>query len=175
MKIKRYLKQLLPVIPLILMVFLGACKRNDGFNAPVSTDKTKPGVVTNIKVKNLNGAAYITYNLPNSPNLLYVLAQYNINGKTVRQTKASYYSDTVLVDGFAKSQDYQVTLWSVSRANIQSDPVTVTVHRDKKTSGLYVSEPTRHYDTREWTITLSRRIESSRGNFLGVAAYPRTE
>jgi len=130
MKIKRYLKQLLPVIPVIMIGLLGSCKRSDGFNAPVSTDKTKPDVVTNIKVKNLNGAAYITYTLPNSPNLLYVMAQYNINGKTVRQTKASYYTDTVLVDGFAKSQDYQVTLWSVSRANIQSDPITVTVHPD---------------------------------------------
>jgi len=129
-KIYRYLKQLLPVIPVIVIVFLGSCKRNDGFNEPVSTDKTKPGVITNIKVQNLNGAAYITYTLPNSPNLLYVQAQYNINGKTTRQTKASYYTDTVLVEGFAKSQDYQVTLWTVTRANVQSDPVTVTVHPD---------------------------------------------
>src|SRR6202012_2256794 len=45
-----------------------------------------------------------------------------------RQTKSSYYTDTVKVDGFAQSQDYNVTLWAVSRANVQSDPVTVTVH-----------------------------------------------
>ncbi len=51
-----------------------------------------------------------------------------------------------------------------------ADPVYFTVHRDKKTAGLYVSEPTRHYDTGQWTIALSRRIEGSRGNFLGVAA-----
>jgi hypothetical protein len=129
-KIKKYIKQLLPVIPLMIVVFLASCKKNDGFNTVVSSDKTKPGVVTDIKVKNLNGAAYITYTLPNSSNLLYVQAQYNINGKTIRQTKSSYYTDTVLVDGFAKSQDYSVTLWSVSRANVQSDPVTVTVHPD---------------------------------------------
>jgi hypothetical protein len=129
-KIKKHLKQLLPVLPLMLIILLGSCKRNDGFNTPVSGDQTKPGVITGVKVKNLNGAAYITYNLPNSTNLLYVMAQYNINGKTVRQTKASYYTDTVLVDGFAKSKDYTVTLWSVSRSNVQSDPVTVTVHPD---------------------------------------------
>ncbi|HTD97828.1 MAG TPA: DUF5000 domain-containing lipoprotein [Mucilaginibacter sp.] len=129
-KMKKYLKQLLPVLPLLLLVLLGSCKKNDGYTTPISTDKTKPGVITDIKVKNLNGAAYITYALPNSPNLLYVMAQYNINGKTVRQTKSSYYTDTVLVEGFAKSKDYSVTLWSVSRANVQSDPVTVTVHPD---------------------------------------------
>jgi hypothetical protein len=129
-KIEKYIKQLLPVLPLLLLVLLGSCKKNDGYTAPISSDKTKPGVITDVKVKNLNGAAYITYKLPNSPNLLYVLAQYNINGKVVRQTKSSYYTDTVLVEGFAKSKDYSVTLWSVSRANIQSDPVTVTVHPD---------------------------------------------
>lgn len=129
-KIKKHLKQLLPVLPLMLIILLGSCKRNDGFNTPVSGDQSKPGVITNIKVKNLNGAAYITYTLPNSTNLLYVMAQYNINGKTVRQTKSSYYTDTVLVDGFAKSTDYSVTMWSVSRANVSSDPVTVTVHPD---------------------------------------------
>lgn len=139
-KTKKYLKQLLPVIAVMLIMFMGSCKRNDGYNIPVSNDKTKPGVVTNIQVKNLNGAAYITYTLPNSPNLLYVQAQYNINGKTVRQTKASYYTDTVLVDGFAKSQDYQVTLWSVSRANVMSDPVTVTVHPD--TPWYLLAKPT---------------------------------
>ncbi|EHQ29094.1 DUF5000 domain-containing lipoprotein [Mucilaginibacter paludis] len=112
---------------LLLMVIV-SCKRDDGFNAPVSTDLTKPGVVTNIKVTNFNGGAYITYSLPNSPNLLYVQADYRINGSTTRQTKASYYTDTVTVDGFAKSQDYEVTLHAVSRANVMSDAVVVHVH-----------------------------------------------
>ena len=60
-KIKKYIKQGLPVLSVLLVLLLGSCKKNEGFNGPVSTDKTKPGVVTNIKVKNLNGAAYITY------------------------------------------------------------------------------------------------------------------
>jgi hypothetical protein len=105
-----------------------SCKRSDGFNGPVSSDPTKPGVVTNIKVTNYNGGAYITYTLPNSANILYVQAQYNINGTISRQTKASYYTDTIKVEGFAKSQDYTVTLNTVSRANVMSDPVVVHVH-----------------------------------------------
>ncbi len=127
---KKYLKQLLPAIAVITLILSHSCKKSEGYNQVVSGDKTKPGVITDLKVKNINGAAYITYALPNSDNLLYVLAQYNINGKTVRQTKSSYYTDTVLCDGFAQSKDYQVTLWTVSRANVQSDPVTVTVHPD---------------------------------------------
>lgn len=113
-----------------ILAFISSCKKMDGYNEPVSTDKTKPGVVTNIKVDNFNGGAYITYALPNSPNLLYVLAKYRINDKLVRETKSSYYSDTVLVEGFAKKKEYEVTLYAVSRANLMSDPVVVKVNPD---------------------------------------------
>lgn len=114
---------------LALGCIISSCKKNEGYNTgPVSTDQTKPGVITNIKVKNFNGGAYITYDLPNSENILYVLAKYNINDKTARETKSSYYTDTVTVDGFASVKDYDVTLTVVSRANVSSDAVKVTVH-----------------------------------------------
>ncbi len=105
-----------------------SCKRNDGARAPISTDKSKPGVITNVKVNNYNGGSYITYQLPNSQNILYVLAKYQIRDNVPRETKSSYYSDTVTVEGFAKEQDYDVTLYTVSRADVLSDPVTVKVH-----------------------------------------------
>src|SRR5579859_7137891 len=106
------------------------CKKTDGYNTVTSTDKTKPGVVTNVKVVNFNGGAYITYTLPNSANILYVQATYAINDKITRQTKSSYYSDSITVSGFAKSQDYNVTLQVVSRAEVTSDTLMVTVHPD---------------------------------------------
>ncbi|SDD04425.1 DUF4959 domain-containing protein [Niabella drilacis] len=108
------------------------CSRVADFNHPVSTDKTKPGVVTNIKVKNFNGGAYITYTLPKSENILYVKANYVINEKNQKalETKSAYYSDTVTVEGFSESKEYEVTLRVVSRSNVESDPVTVKVHPD---------------------------------------------
>jgi len=115
---------------LLLLALQPGCKKMDGFNTVISNDKTKPGVVTNIKVANFSGGAYITYSLPDSKNILYVQAQYKINDKASRQSKSSYYSDSVTVGGFAKSQDYQVVLWTVSRAEVRSDSVVVTVHPD---------------------------------------------
>ena len=112
----------------MLMISIVSCKRNDGYNQPTSNDKTKPGIVSNIKVTNYNGGSYITYDLPKSDNILYVLAKYQIRDKEDRQTKSSYYSDTVNVEGFASSKDYNITLYTVSRAEVMSDPVTVTVH-----------------------------------------------
>jgi hypothetical protein len=131
-KINKYsAKALFSLQILAFICLLSACKKNEGYNTgPISTDKTKPAVVTNIQVQNLHGSANITYNLPNSENILYVLAKYNINDKTTRETKSSYYTDTVKVDGFATDKDYTVTLYTVSRANVSSDPVTVTVHPD---------------------------------------------
>ncbi|GGB20878.1 DUF4959 domain-containing protein [Puia dinghuensis] len=119
------LKQFIPFLCLLAVL---SCQKSDNYNEAASTDKTKPGVVTNVKVVNFNGGAYITYTLPNSQNILYVQANYPINNTTTRQTKSSYYSDSITVQGFAQSQDYQVTLYVVSRANVQSDPVVVTVH-----------------------------------------------
>jgi len=115
-------------VPVLFIVLLTSCKKGESSVEVVSNDKTKPGVVTNVKVENLNGSARITYTLPSSQNLLYVLATYNINDKIVRQTKSSYYTDTIMVDGFAKAKEYTVTLNAVSRANIMSDAITVKVN-----------------------------------------------
>lgn len=114
----------------LFILLIASCKKQEGYNEIVSTDMTKPGVVTNVNVVNFNGGAYITYTLPNSANILYVQADYKINDKTSRQTKSSYYSDSITVSGFAESQEYEVVLHTVSRAQVVSDPVTVKVHPD---------------------------------------------
>ncbi|MCD0487248.1 DUF4959 domain-containing protein [Pedobacter sp. MC2016-14] len=113
---------------LLIAVAMGCKKNNKGFNEVISGDLTKPDVVSNIKVDNFNGGANITYDLPNSPNILYVQAKYKINGSTSREAKSSYYQDTIVVNGFAEAKSYEVTLYTVSRANVMSDPVTVTVN-----------------------------------------------
>lgn len=117
----------------ILFLFLiaaaiGCKKNNNGFNEVISDDTSKPETVSNIKVENFNGGANITYDLPNSPNILYVLAKYKINGTASRETKSSYYQDTVVVNGFEEAKSYEVTLYTVSRANVSSDPITVVVN-----------------------------------------------
>lgn len=126
-KSRRSLLQLI-LVPMLMIILLASCKKAESNIEVISDDPTKPGVVTNVKVLNNNGAASITYDLPDSKNLLYVLARYHINDNRVRETKASYYTDTITVDGFAREQEYEVTLYAVSRANIMSDPVVVKVH-----------------------------------------------
>src|SRR5690606_9808298 len=117
------------MMPFVLFValFVGACKESESPVVIISTDTTKPVMVTDVDVENLNGAAKMTYKLPNSKNLLYVLARYSINDDHVRESKTSYYQDTILVEGFAREGEYEVSLYAVSRANVLSDPVVVKV------------------------------------------------
>lgn len=119
--------QLLTILALALLCF-SACEDLDTYNDIVSTDKTQPGEITNVKVANYAGGALISYTLPKSPNLLYVLAEYKINDKVQRQTKSSYYTDTIRVDGFEKNAEYEVTLYAVTRAEVKSKAVVVKVH-----------------------------------------------
>ena len=99
----------------LLVACMPSCKKNDGYREPESNDKTKPGPVSNVKVRNFKGGAVLTYALPADENLLYVVADYKINGKTARQTKSSFFLDTITVEGFQFSKDYTVTLHSVTR------------------------------------------------------------
>ncbi len=116
------------LLPVLIAAAIFSRSKVADYKDVVSADKTKPGSVTNVQVKNEAGSAIITYDLPASENVLYVQASYMINGSASRQTKSSFYSDTIHVGGFEKSQDYKVTPHTVSRANVMSDPVEVTVH-----------------------------------------------
>lgn len=124
----RYKKYTAVLLPIAMALLMYACSKVDDYKDSVSGDTSKPGTVSNVQVTNGAGTAIITYDLPNSENILYVQATYKINDKVSRQTKSSYYSDTIRVGGFAKSQEYTVTLQTVSRANVVSDPVEVKVH-----------------------------------------------
>lgn len=125
---KNFRRLIIACLGFLLCMMAYACKETDGFNDVVSKDTTKPDVVSNIRVENFNGGAHIVYDLPESENILYVLAKYRINDRTEREVKASYYTDTLTVNGFAEESEYDVTLYTVSRANIMSEPVTVKVN-----------------------------------------------
>lgn len=126
-KIFRYCTFLLCIIGLLLQ----SCGKTIDYNDTISSDKTKPENVSNVRVENFKGGSRILYSLPKSENLLYVQAKYNIRNGVDRETKSSYYTDTIIVDGFAESKEYEVIIRTVSRANILSDPITVKVHPDE--------------------------------------------
>ncbi len=85
-----------------------------------------PPVVTDLKVMNLHGEAKILYTVPADPNILYVEAEWTSNG-VKRNTKASYYSDTLDLQGFGDTAEHQVQVYSVTSGEAKSASVSVTV------------------------------------------------
>ena len=104
-----------------------ACNKSLETHGPIDDDTTVPGQVTNIKVENGNGKATITYDLPKSSNLLYVRATYKLSTGQQNESTASYYSNSIEVVGFADTNEHDITLTSVSRAGVESAPLTVKV------------------------------------------------
>ncbi len=104
---------------------IGACKSD--VIAPLYKDGGAPDAISNLKVENLAGAAIVSYTLPTNENLLYVKAVYQINNKPF-EVKSSQYKNSVLLEGFNQSKDYDVKLYAVSRSDELSTPVEIKVH-----------------------------------------------
>jgi hypothetical protein len=110
----------------LLLLSFHACKQDE--IGPIHNDGIAPGQVSNITVKNLNGAAEITYEVPKDPDLLYVKAAYTAANGEVRETKVSKHKNTVLVEGFGDTRAYIVNLFAVDKGENTSAAVQVTVH-----------------------------------------------
>jgi hypothetical protein len=107
-----------------LLLFLGCSKDQ---LKPVNDDGSVPLPVTNVKVENLSGGASITYNLPAGGKALYVLAEWEQQGK-VMTAQASYYNTSVLVEGLGDTQPRDIQLYAVGRNLKRSEPVTVQIN-----------------------------------------------
>lgn len=121
MKLIRYI----PVMATLL--WLSSCKEDMDYKTPAGGDGSVPQVVSNVTVENLAGKARITYKLPNDKNLLYVKAVYKNSAGAMAETKSSYYKDTLTVEGFADTLEHDISLYSVSRSEVLSQPVVIKV------------------------------------------------
>jgi hypothetical protein len=93
---------------------------------PLNGADEAPGAVSNVQVQNLPGGAKLTYTLPKSQSLLYVKAQYELNGQKYEE-RASYFNNNLTVQGFGNTDEREVKLIAVSRGEQESAPVTVKI------------------------------------------------
>lgn len=111
---------------LTLIASFVACNEDQG-PQPLEHNSNAPAEVTNVTVENLSGKAKLTYTLPSDDDLLYVVARYKLENGTPMEVKASYYSNTMLLEGFTGQSTNEVKVYAVNRSEIESKPVTVTV------------------------------------------------
>lgn len=115
------LKYLLSISLMIMMI--SGCKQSE--TEPFNKNDTAPGPVTNVKVVSLAGGANISYDRPE--NMMYVKAVYTIRPGVERETKATYYKNSLIIEGFPDTREYEVKLYAVSRGENASEPITVKV------------------------------------------------
>ncbi len=109
-----------------ILTLISGCEED--IKKPLFEDSKAPGPVSNPKVRNLPGAAIISYTLPNDEDLLYVKAAYTLaNGQEV-EAKSSSYLNSVIVEGFGDTNEKTITLYAVDRSENASSPVTVKIN-----------------------------------------------
>lgn len=121
------MKNNFPYILATMFVMLGVSCGDADVNDPLGS-KSQPAQVTNIQVRNISGASVITYDRPDDKNLKYVQAVYTAEDGADRMFNASYYTDSILINGFAKAGEYDVRVYSVSYGETKSEPVHVKVN-----------------------------------------------
>lgn len=120
--------KLISILLPALMFFAGCDVYTVG---PTEKSDSAPGVVSDVKVENLPGRARLTYTLPSDPDLLYVKAVYKLNSGATREIKASYYTNTMLLDGFGDTNVHEVEVYAVNRSEVASEPVIVEVQPEE--------------------------------------------
>lgn len=118
------------VLMLSLILSFVACSEDQG-PQPLEHNSNAPAEVTNVSVENLPGKARLTYTLPSDEDLLYVVARYTLENGTPMEVKASYYSNTMLLEGFSGQSPTEVKVYAVNRSETESKPVTVSVTPSK--------------------------------------------
>ncbi|WP_409966008.1 DUF5000 domain-containing lipoprotein [Mycovorax composti] len=105
------------------LTLIWACSR-EKYIGPLE-DGPAPGSVSVVSVRALPGAAVVKYKLPTDANLRYVKAVYEIRPGVKRESIASQYVDSILVDGFPAVKEYEIQLYAVSEGEKPSQPVSV--------------------------------------------------
>jgi hypothetical protein len=109
----------------MMMILFISCDENLK-EAPVK-NSNPPGVITNVTVDNQPGQVEITYQLPDDPDLQYVKAVYKLNSGETREIKASFYTNSMLLDGFGDTDVHNVEVFAVNKSGVVSEPVVVPV------------------------------------------------
>ena len=111
-----------------VLIGMSACKSADVIK-PLGASVV-PAQVMVTDVINESGQSIIYYDLPNDKNLKYVKAKFSPRSGEEMEVNASYFTDSLIVNGFKDAGEYEVLLYSVSFGENYSEPVKVKVNPD---------------------------------------------
>ena len=115
----------LSILLLGVVTLLASCVEADVIMPHGSTNV--PGKVTVTEVVNRSGMSVIYYKLPDDTNLQYVKAIYSPRPGVTSEVNASFFTDSLVLNGFKEAGSYPVELYSISYGGARSDAVWTVV------------------------------------------------
>lgn len=107
------------------LLVLGACEPDQ--HHPNGNDGIPPGPVTVNAVENRSGGAFILFTAPTDTDVLYVKAAFTDDKGKARDVKVSATVDSLVIEGFGSTGEFEVNLYAVDRGENASEPVLVII------------------------------------------------
>lgn len=119
------MKKILYIFLLLALAGLG-CRKEERLDH-IDENAPAPKQVSNVKSEGTPGGAILTYSIPQDANLAYVKAVYEIQSGVFKEGKSSFYTDTIKLEGFGNTNEYEVKLYSIGKNEKSSEPLIVKV------------------------------------------------
>lgn len=110
------------LILVTLVMVIASCKEDSP--KPQVDDGTAPAAISNPSWEALPGGVKITYSLPSDEDLFYVEADCQTDHGN-KETKATFYDNSLVINGFGDTSEYEAKLYAVDRGENKSEPVIV--------------------------------------------------
>lgn len=111
------------LISILILLFFSSCSEKELL--PISGSLGKPGVVTNVVTVPSAGGVFITYQIPNSEDLLAVKCVYVLSNGVKKEVTASFYENKLTIQGYNDTLEHTASIYAVNRAQELSDPVEI--------------------------------------------------
>lgn len=102
----------------ILLFSLSACDKEK------EVEPWNAGPIEQYVVTPIHGGATIAYTIPDDPDILYIMAEYERNGKTFTD-KSSVHKNTLTIEGFNSTKPVKATLYKVNKHEQRSAPLQI--------------------------------------------------
>jgi hypothetical protein len=167
------------IIILLLPVLLWQCTDVKDWHDP--EDSVAPGIVSNVRVENINGGAKLKYALPADNDLLGVKAVFSFKDGEAREAFSSAFNDSILVEGAPDTNEYTVNLYVLDRSHNESAPVQASikpltppveaVRQSFKLNSTFGGIYTSWENVAESDIAISLYVKDSIGDFVLYDTY----
>lgn len=115
------------LLGLMMIVSLMSCKEDDLHVPYGPNDNVPPGKVEILSYTPLAGGAEINFRGPADEDLMYVVAKYTLASGQEMESRASAYSNKLVVEGFGDTEPKEITFYAVDRMENAGETTKYTI------------------------------------------------